>query len=99
MWVRFLPRAPWYNNSMTEQEFDKRISDIQLELKKISSNTHSPVWRSFINGALSGLGSVIGVAIALTIIAWILNSVGVIPAFRAEVNKLNNTLDEIKQNK
>jgi hypothetical protein len=84
---------------MTEQDFDKHISVIEGELKKISSNTHSPLWKSFVSGALSGLGGIFGVAIALAAIGWILNTVGVIPAFRSEVVRLNQALDEIQQNK
>lgn len=81
---------------MTEQEFQKEISEIKGELKAIRKNTYHPVWRSFINGTLSGLGSIFGVALALTIIGWILNTVGVIPAFRSEVARINQTLDQMR---
>ena len=88
-----------YNNLINEQDFDKHILEIKGELGKISKNTSSSLWKSFFSGTLSGLGSVIGVAIALAAIAWVLNTIGVIPAFKTEVNKLNQTLDQIQQNK
>jgi len=84
---------------MNEQDFDKHILEIKGELQKITKNTHSSVWRSFVTGTLSGLGSVVGVAIALAIIAWILNTAGVIPAFRGEVTRINTFLDSVKNSK
>ena len=84
---------------MTEEEFKKEILEIKGELKKISGNTRNPIWKSFATGTLSGLGSVIGVAIALAAIGWILNTVGIIPAFKTEVIKINQTLDQIRQSK
>ena len=84
---------------MTEQDFQKEITEIKNELKGIRKNTHSPVWRSFVTGTLSGLGSIMGVAIALALIGFILNTVGVIPAFRNEVNRINQTLDQLRKTK
>ncbi len=84
---------------MTEQEFNKNLEEIKGELHRIGKNTHAPIWRSFLTGALSGLGSIIGVAVALAVVAWVLNTVGVIPAFKNEVAKINHTLDQIGQNK
>ncbi len=84
---------------MDEQKLDKEAVEIKGELQKISRNTRNPVWRSFLTGIFHGLGSVIGAAIGLLIIGWILNSIGVIPAFKGEVTKLNQVLDQIQKNK
>ena len=84
---------------MTEQEFQKEIAEIKGELRRISSNTHSPVWRSFVTGTLSGLGGIFGVAIALTLIGWILNTVGVIPAFKNDVTRVQQDLDSLRGSK
>ncbi len=82
---------------MTEQEFQKEIQEIKGELKKISGNTKGNIWKSFITGTLSGLGGVVGVAIALTVLGWILNVVGVIPAFRTQVLHIEQTLDSLRK--
>ncbi len=84
---------------MNDLQIEKELAEIKGELKKISKNTHGSVWRSFFTGTLSGLGSIVGVAIALSIIAWILNSVGVIPAFKNEVSRINQTLDLLQKNR
>ncbi len=84
---------------MNEQDFEKQVQEISLQLKQINKNTHSPLWRSFLTGTLSGLGSVVGVAIALTIIGLTLNAIGFIPAFKQQANAWHQTLDNLRQNK
>jgi hypothetical protein len=46
---------------------------------------------------ISGAGSVLGVAVALVVIGWVLNSVGVIPAFAHEAERINQVLDLIRK--
>lgn len=84
---------------MMEQDLKQEIADIKSELKQISKNTHSGLWRSFLTGTVSGIGSIVGVAIALIIFGYILNAVGIIPAFRAQVHKWNGYLDYLMQNR
>lgn len=84
---------------MIDPELKTHLDSINKNLAEINRKTGSSIWRSFFTGTLSGLGSVIGVAIAITIIGWILNSVGFIPAFRNEVTRLNDTLDQLRKNK
>lgn len=85
---------------MTEKE-------IQIYLEKISQNVELIQTRggkkttSLVNGILSGFGSVIGVALAVVIIGWVLNIVGVIPAFKNEAKRWENILQSsqnVKQN-
>ena len=75
------------------------MDSINKNLAEINKKTGSSVWRSFLTGTLSGLGSVVGVAIALAVIGWILNVVGVIPAFRAQVSHVQTTLDQLQKNR
>lgn len=84
---------------MTEQEFQKEIGEIKSLLSNISKHTHHPIWRSFVNGMLSGLGSIFGVVLALTIIGWILNTVGVIPAFQHQAGEWKQLLDNLSKNR
>lgn len=84
---------------MTEQEVKQYMDSINKNLTEINKKTGSSVWRSFLTGTLSGLGSVVGVAIALAVIGWILNVVGVIPAFRAQVSHVQSTLDQLQKNR
>lgn len=55
---------------------EKKLLEV---LEKISLNTRPRPLISFRNGILSGLGSVIGVLLALTLLGWILNIAGLVP--------------------
>jgi hypothetical protein len=52
---------------------------------------------ALVRGILSGMGSVIGVAIMLTIIGWVLNTAGVIPAFKRQADAWRQTLEDVKR--
>ena len=82
---------------MIDPDLKKQLDLVNKNLYEINRKTGSSLWRSFVSGTLSGLGSVIGVAIALAIIGWILNTVGIIPAFREQVHNLQQSLDQIKK--
>lgn len=56
-----------------------------------------PWWRSLIHGTMTGLGSVIGVLIAIVVLGWVLNIVGVIPALRSETEQWKNLLQRAQQ--
>jgi Na+/melibiose symporter-like transporter len=64
-----------------KQELDKVNTNLITLTKKVGGT-----WSSLFKGLLSGFGSVIGVAIALMIIDWMLNTLGYIPTFRQQTN-------------
>ena len=82
---------------MEDEELRKQLVELDTQLKKISKNTGTPLWKSFVTGTLTGLGGVIGVAIALTIIGWVLNVVGVIPAFKHQVTIIEQDLNNLRK--
>ncbi len=49
----------------------------------------------FMRGLVNGAGYVIGGAIILTLIGWILNIAGIIPAFTQGVNEFRASVDRI----
>ncbi len=49
----------------------------------------------FLRGVVNGAGYVVGGAIILTLIGWILNAVGVIPAFTQGVSEFRESIDRI----
>jgi hypothetical protein len=77
---------------MLDPELKNYLNEINANLQKVS---HGPGrWRAFFNGVLSGLGSIVGVAIALTLIGWILNIVGIIPALKNQVKQWQQVIDQ-----
>lgn len=78
---------------------DKDLKEI---LNAINSNVilarrGMPWWRSLIHGVMTGLGSIIGIIVALAVLGWILNIVGVIPAFQSETNQWKDLLQKAQQ--
>ena len=82
---------------MLDPDFKKEIDQINKNLVDIRKN--GGVWKSFFRGILSGFGSIVGVAIALLALGWILNIIGVIPAFKNQVNQFRQTIEQIQKSK
>lgn len=83
-----------------EQEFLKKVDEIVSTMHAIEQKVVklSP-WRSFFNGIMSGIGSIIGVALALALVGWLLNLAGVIPAFQRQVDDWRQILNQTQGQK
>ena len=82
-------------------------SELKTELEKIDRNlvgifhkTES-LWRAFVRGVLHGIGSILGVVLAVMIIGWILNILGILPGFKKQVQQFQTmwqeTLEQVKK--
>jgi hypothetical protein len=56
-------------------------------------------WRTLLNGVMSGVGSVVGVAVAVVLVGWFLNILGIIPAFQREAESWRQLLQQTQQQK
>lgn len=72
---------------------DKQVKEIDQKLGKIA-NRLGNVWLSFGKGVLSGFGYVLGAGLALILIGWFLNVIGVIPAFQETANEWRDIFTE-----
>lgn len=79
---------------MLEPDLKTKLDSINKDLNQINKKTGS-LWRAFFTGMLSGLGSVIGAAIAVLVIGWILNRIGVIPSLKNQAGEWKQTLDNL----
>ena len=52
------------------------------------------MWLAFGKGVLGGLGSVLGAGIALILIGWFLNVIGVIPALRQQADEWRQVFEQ-----
>ncbi len=68
---------------MNEQLKDKRIDELNENLDKINYRLGN-FWLSFVKGLLTGFGSVLGAGLAIILIGWFLNIVGVVPALKKQ---------------
>lgn len=60
---------------------DKRLEDLNANLEGINRKLGN-LWFAFGKGLLTGFGSILGAGIAVILIGWFLNVIGVIPALQ-----------------
>lgn len=61
---------------------DKRLEELNANLEGINRKLGN-MWFAFGKGLLTGLGSVLGAGLAVILIGWFLNVIGVIPALQS----------------
>ncbi len=79
---------------MIDPELKNQLVKIEKEVITLRKEMTSlrPV---FIRGVVNGAGYIVGAALIFTLIGWILNVVGVIPAFKQGVNEFRASVDRI----
>jgi hypothetical protein len=68
-------------------------SETLAALRQIDRHLTHP-WSSFVRGVFTGLGSVLGAALAITLIGWMLNVAGVIPALQDKSEQWRQLLEK-----
>lgn len=53
------------------------------------------LWHTLWRGCIYGAGYVVGAVLIIVIVGWILNIIGVIPAFSREVTEFRTALENI----
>ena len=85
---------------MLEPELKTQLEKMDNHLVGIFHKTEN-LWRAFFRGMLQGIGSVVGIALAILLIGWILNVLGVIPGIRDKANEWQamwkQTLEQVQK--
>ena len=78
--------------------------DIKAEIDKINENLigiqkkgSTGIWRAFFNGMFSALGYVVGLALVVVILGWILQKTGLLQAFQDRVKDFGYIIDQAKK--
>ncbi len=82
---------------MNEQDFYKKLDEIHKSIVETQQVLKQGWWKSFFHGTLSGFGSVVGAVLALAILGWMLNAIGVVPAFRDQMKRFDGLLKQAEQ--
>jgi hypothetical protein len=82
---------------MIEPELQNHLLEINKSLTEIKNKKKPGIWRAFFNGMFSAFGYVVGIALVIVIIGWILNKTGLLPAFREQVKDFQVILQGAKQ--
>jgi hypothetical protein len=83
---------------MYDQLKDKKIEELNKNLEGINYKMGN-LWFAFGKGLLTGLGSVIGAGVAIIIIGWFLNVIGVIPALKETSDAWRNVFQQTQDAK
>lgn len=79
---------------MIDPELKEHLEKIENALKH-SDKASNGLMRTFWKGAIYGAGYIIGAVIIIVIVGWILNIVGVIPAFTRQVVEFRTALQSV----
>lgn len=77
---------------------EKQVRELNENLAKVS-NRLGNVWLSFGKGVLTGFGSVLGAGLAIILIGWFLNVIGVIPAFQQTAEEWRSIFTETQNDR
>jgi hypothetical protein len=85
---------------MIDPELKTELEKINRSLVGIFHKTES-LPRAFLRGMLHGVGGIFGVVMAVVLIGWILNAIGVIPGFREQAREWKgmwqDTLEQVRK--
>ena len=81
---------------MLDQLKDKRLEDLNKSLEGINRKMGS-YWSAFGRGVLTGFGYVLGAGLAVILIGWFLNVIGVIPALKTTADDWRNAFQQTQQ--
>ncbi len=76
---------------------------MQKQLEEINSNLvalknkKQGVLRSFLMGMFSALGYAAGLALVIVVLGWVLNKMGLLPAFKQQVSDFQAFMDQAKK--
>lgn len=83
---------------MNEQFDSNSIKQINENLVKVNQRLGS-YWSALLKGLLYGLGTVIGAGLALILIGWFLNVIGVIPGVKQVAEQWRTTIQQTQDAK
>lgn len=78
---------------MADKEL-KQLKEIAKELSEIKKGTNDPK-RYFLNGIVYGAGAFVGGILAIAIIGWILNVLGIIPGLSELAEYIRSLLAQL----
>ncbi len=77
---------------MIEQDLKEQLEKINKNVEVVAGRIGGS-WKAFWHGLLRGFGSILGVAIAIALIGWVLNTLGYIPALQSQADEWKEIID------
>jgi hypothetical protein len=81
---------------MIEPDLKEELDLINSRLERINNSLSPTRWRMLVQGLWRAVGYIIGLVLAVALLGWMLNIVGVVPALQDVSNSLNIILQDIR---
>jgi ABC-type transport system involved in cytochrome c biogenesis permease subunit len=75
---------------------DKKIEELNANLGKLTRQMGS-YWLALGKGLLYGFGTVLGAGVAIILIGWFLNIIGVIPALKSSADSWRSAFQQTQE--
>ncbi len=79
---------------MIDPELKTHLENIEREIVELRKGSNG-LFATLVRGLIYGAGYIIGAALIVILIGWVLNIIGVIPAFNAQVAEFRAALEQI----
>lgn len=77
---------------MIDPELQRQLENINTHLGEIKGKKSPGIFRAFFNGVFSALGYVVGLAMVIVVLGWVLNKLGLLPAFKEQVKQFQSLM-------
>ncbi|MFA7252512.1 MAG: hypothetical protein WC027_01510 [Candidatus Paceibacterota bacterium] len=79
-----------------DPELKEQLGIINKHLSVIEEELRPTRWKMFTQGIWRAVGYLLGLLIAIALLGWVLNIIGVVPWFQNIAEELNNILGDIR---
>jgi uncharacterized membrane protein len=79
---------------MIDPELKQHLETIEKELRDLRKDS-TGLGATLLRGLIYGAGYIIGAVLIIVLIGWILNIIGIIPAFTTQVTEFRDALNRI----
>ena len=82
---------------MLDPELKNYLSGINQHLVDLKNKKNPGIWRAFFNGIFAAVGYVVGIAVVVIILGWVLNKTGLLTAFKQELKDFQVFVEQAKK--
>lgn len=80
-----------------DPELKQQLEGIVHQLEQINKKSGSSVWKSFLSGVLNALGYVVGLAIVIVVLGWVLQKTGLWSVFQQRMQDFSSIIEQAKK--
>jgi hypothetical protein len=82
---------------MIDPDLKVQLDQLNQNLVEIKNKKSGGVWRAFFNGMFGALGYIVGIALVVVVLGWILQKTGLLKPFQDELKNFSEVIDAAKK--